>query len=131
MKLGALLFTFLTYGLFLAVYTGGDGNLEEFPTFDPPGIEFRTVPSSCSGFLDCTEYVGDIIVNFVLGVVYVVLLLVEIVRLLVELLILAVINAFAGLNGAPIWLNVGIISFFGIGFALAIYRAVRSGETET
>lgn len=130
MNLPALIFTFIVYGLFLAVYSGGDGEAEEFPTFSAPPIEFRDVPNGCGGFLDCTEYLADIVVNFVLGIVYAVLVLVEIITLLAQLLILAIQNAFTGLNGAPAWLNAGILAFFGITFAIAVYRMVRKGDAD-
>lgn len=132
MNLAALIFTFLVYGLFLSVYTGGTGGEEsEFPTFDPPETNFRTVPNGCGGFLDCTEYLADIVVNFVLGVVYIVLLIVEIIRLFIEMLILAITNAFTGLDGAPVWLNIAVLAFFSIGFSLGIYRAIRKGDTDS
>lgn len=131
MNLAAIVATFLFYGMFITLYESGTVDESTFPTFDAPGIEFETIPDSCSGFTDCIEYVGNILVNFVLGIIFVVLLIVAIIVLLVELLIVASTNAFTGAEGLPIWLNAGITAIFGIALAVVIYRMVRKGDTDT
>lgn len=127
----ALFFTFLAYGLFVATYNGNTSGENEFPTFSAPGIEFEDIPANCSGFLDCTEYLGKIFINFVLGIVYVVLLIVEIIRLLIAVMALILTNAFNGINGMPEWVNALFLGAFGVMVVIAIYKSIRKGDTDS
>lgn len=131
MNLAALIFTFLAYGLFVAMYQGDSTGESTFPAFEAPEVEFEDLPASCGGFTDCIEYVGNVIKNVVLGFVYAILLIVAIIRLIVELLVLIVASAFTGFDGAPEWLNILVATFFGIATAITIYRALRKGDTDT
>ncbi len=129
MNLMGILFAFIGYGLFAAMYNGETSTEPVFPTFTPPGIEFFDVPENCSGFTDCIEFVGEILTNFVLGIVYVVLLLVELVRFIVALMVVVLSNAFGGVESAPPWVNVMIVGMFTAATAIIIYKAARKGDT--
>src|SRR5688572_8759704 len=89
LNLGAIVLTFLFYGMFVTLYESGTVDESTFPTFSAPSIVFEDIPPSCGGFTDCIEYVGKILVNFVLGIIFVVLLIVSVIVLLVALLVIA------------------------------------------
>jgi len=130
MNLMVIFTTFLLYGLFVAAFNGETSTENAFPSFQEPSVDFYPIPDSCGGFADCIEYVGRIITNFVLGVVYVVLLLVEIIRVLVALIVLVVTSAFTGVDGAPTWFNNSVVGMFGVSTILIIYKSIRSGSTD-
>lgn len=132
MNLVAIAVSFLAYSLFVAMYNQDTSeDAPEFPTFDPPGVDFQNIPNDCSGLFDCTEFVGKVLVNIVLGVVYVVLLLVEIIRLLVEITTLILLSAFSGIEGVPAWFNTLIVGAFAVMTVVVIYKSVRKGDTDS
>jgi hypothetical protein len=131
LNLLALIFFFISYGLFVGLYNGAETGEYDFPTFDAPEIDFENIPASCSGFTDCIEYVGKVFINFVLGIVYVVLLIAEIVLVLVELLVLIANNSFEGFEGAPEWFNALILAMMAAALIIIIYKAIRKGDTDT
>lgn len=131
MNLLQIFFIFLVYGLFGAMYNNETSVENTFPTFQAPPVEFATLPTGCGGFFDCTEYVGKVLVNIVLGVVYFVLLVVEILRVLVAIIILIATNAFTGIEGTPAWLNPIILGTFGVAISIIAFKAVRSGDTDS
>jgi hypothetical protein len=130
LNLLSLFVTFLGYGLILAVYNGTGTTAQVFPTFDAPNVSFENIPSGCSGLTDCTEYVGKVIVNIALSVVYIVLLVVELVSFMVALFILITTNAFEGIEGVPAWFNALLLGIMGAATAIVIYKSIRSGETD-
>jgi hypothetical protein len=132
MNLVAIAITFLAYSLFVAMYNQSTSeDAPDFPTFSPPSVDFENVPSSCDGFLDCTEFIGKVIINIVLGVVYVVLLIVEIIRLLVEIATLILVSSFAGIEGVPTWFNTLVVGCFAVMTIVVIYKSVRKGDTDS
>lgn len=102
----------------------------ELPTFTPPSITFQDVPDSCGGFTDCIEYIGDLLTNVVLGVIYLILFIVELVRYIGLLTIFIAQNAFQGVDGAPDWLNLLMSTPLIAGTAIIIYKLARSGEDD-
>ncbi len=134
MNIQTTLFVFLAYGLFAAMYNGttadGVDTEDTFPTFEPPGIQFNTLPEDCDGFGDALFCIGVGIINFVIGIIYLILLIIEIIRILIVILTLIVTNAFTGFNGAPFWVNdLFLVAIFG-SFAISIYKAIRKGDTD-
>lgn len=101
-----------------------------FPTFDVPDLDFETIPNGCGGFTDCIEYVGNIIVNFVLGVVFVVLVLFELIGFIIEFVAILVTVGFEPLEGAPALVNVLLAVPTAAGIAIIIYKAIRKGDTD-
>lgn len=127
-----VLVAFVAYGLFVAMYNGGDGGAAStFPTFNAPTVSFQTIPSGCSGFFDCTEYVGKVLTNIVIGVVYAIQLIVEIVRVFVAMILLITTSAFSGVAGTPAWINVILLSVFGGSVVVIIYKSIRKGDTDS
>ena len=129
MKIVAIILIFIGYGMFTAMYNqGSDTAAADFPQFNGPNITFQSLPPNCSNIIDCTSYIGKVIVNIVLGVIYLVLLVVAVLLLIVQIVALIATSAFHGIDGASPWLNALIISFFGLSVSIAIYRAIRKGD---
>lgn len=105
------------------------GTTPTFPTFLAPSIDFQDVPDSCGGFTDCIEFVGKIIVNLVLGVVFLILIVVSMLIFLVALIAILSASAVTGIEGAPDWFNIIIVVIFGSIVGIIIYRSLRKGDT--
>jgi di/tricarboxylate transporter len=132
MKLLGIFFIFLAYGVFVAMYnTGESESAPDFPVFDAPEANFVDIPDDCSGFFDCTEYVGNVLKNIVLGVIYVVLLIVALLVFIIAFLALVAESAFSGIEGMPGWANALIVGVLGAAIAIIAYRAFRQGDTDT
>lgn len=101
-----------------------------FPTFTAPDLDFREIPESCGGFTDCIEYVGNIIVNFVLGIVFVILVVFGLIAFILEFVALLVTVGFEPLDGAPSFVNVLLAIPTAAGIAIIAFKALRKGDTE-
>lgn len=129
MKILAIALIYLSYGMFVAMYNGEQTDEQIFPTFASPAVEFEEIPSGCGGFGDCLEYIGRVITNIVLAVVFVVLFLAALIVFFAELLVIIGANAFEGVEGAPQEFNILVLAFFGLALGIAIFRAFRKGDT--
>lgn len=119
----------MAYGVFVAVYESDTSAAATFPTFNPPSIAFEEIPDGCGGFFDCTEFVGKVIVNIVLGVVYFVLLIVALLVFIVAFLAIVASSAFTGIDGMPAWGNAIILGIFGAALAVIIFKMTRKGDS--
>lgn len=134
MKFNAVLIVFILFAFstFKILYANSNDAAPhfEFPTLDPPDIEFRNVSGGCGGFIDCTEYLGAVLFNIGAGIIFLVLFLIELIVYVIELFALIVEVTFTGFAGAPWWVNaLSTLPFF-MAIGIIIYRLVRSGESE-
>lgn len=132
MKTVQLVFILLGYLVFQILFVGSGGAEDPiiFPTFDVPDFEFIDLSSGCGGFTDCIEYVGAVIYNIGLGIIFLILFLIELITFVFDLFALIVEINFTGFNGAPWWVNLMFTVPLGAIIALLIYRMARSGETD-
>ncbi|MHB1059786.1 MAG: hypothetical protein ACYC0F_18075 [Rhodanobacter sp.] len=132
MKIVTILFVFVAYGLIAAaiVNEGAQNPVFVFPTLDVPEFEFIDVTQGCGGVFECIGYIGDIIYNFVVGVIFVILFLANLLIYVAELFILIFTVAFEGAEGAPTEVNILLRLPFVAGIAFIIYKLIRSGKSE-
>lgn len=131
MKLIAIIFTLFAFALAksMILNTAEPGALE-FPTLDFPDANFDALPTGCGGFTDCIEYVGTVLVNLVLGIVFVVEVIFALILFVIEVFVLLATVGFTGVEGAPTWINALLVLPFVVGIGLVFYRLVRSGASE-
>lgn len=129
MKIIAVIFIFLSFTIFKAmVLETTQPDSFDIPTLDFPDLEFNELPDGCGGFTDCIEYVGNIIVNLVLGVVYVVLLLFNLVVFIAALFVLVGEVTITGIEDAPAWVNLIIFTpYLGI-VGIILFKLIRKGD---
>jgi hypothetical protein len=131
MRLIAILFILVTWTIVKGMIledTSGTPVLV-FPTFDTPDFEFIDLSGGCGGFTDCIEYVGAVIYNIGLGLIFLILFLVELLSYIFELLVLIFTIQFTGISGAPGWLNI-ILALPIVGaLAIIVYTMARKGNT--
>lgn len=132
MKIDLLLITFVLIawtGVKAMMLNADDPDSVEFPTFDSPDVEFETLPSSCGGFTDCIEFVGLIIVNLVLAVVFIILFLIALIAFVIEFVALLATVGFEPLDGAPAFVNVLLAVPTAAGIAIILFKMLRKGDT--
>lgn len=104
-----------------------------FPVLDVDSPDFIDLSGGCSGFVDCTEYLANVIKNIGSGIIFLVLFLIDLLVYLFELFALIATITFTGIEGAPSFVNVILTIAPLAGIAIMIYKmASRSeGTTET
>lgn len=100
-----------------------------FPSFDAPTFEPIDVSGGCSGFIDCTEYLGAVVFNIGLGIVFVVEFVIELTAFLFALFAVIIALQFAGIEGAPLWLNTLLVTPFVLAVSVILFKLVRSGAS--
>lgn len=131
MKIVAVIFIFLAFSLakILVLNEASETPVINFPTLDPPSFDPIDLSAGCSGFVDCTEYVGAVIYNLALGIIFLILFIIDLVLYIIQLFNLLLAVSFDGIEGAPFWIN----ALFSIPFlamiAFILYRLIRSGES--
>lgn len=130
-KLGYILYVFLAFGLFELLYFGAGGAAASFtiPTLEIPDFEFVDLSTGCGGFVDCIEYVGAVIYNIGLGIIFLVLFLIRLFVYVIEIVVLITDLMFTGFEGAPAIINVLITTPFYMSVALIVYRLLRKGDS--
>lgn len=114
----------------LVITEGGEAEIT-FPTFTAPDFQFIDLSGGCGGFTDCIEYVGAVLYNIGLGIIFLVVLLANLITYIFEIIVLLIEIQFLGVEGAPWWINT-LMSFpllAGMGFI--IFKLVRSGKSES
>lgn len=129
MKLINVVFVFLAFTIFKSmVLAETQPDAITFPSMDFPDLEFETIPDGCSGFTDCIEYVGKVIVNLVLGIVYVVLLLFNLIAFIAALFVTVGEVTVTGIDNAPWWVNLIVFTpYLGI-VGVILYKMIRKGD---
>jgi hypothetical protein len=132
MKILAIFFVLISFNLFKIVYNDStdSGPVIEYPTLNLPEFNPIDVSGGCGGFVDCIEYVGAVLYNLALGIIFVVEFLIRIFVYIFQLIILVVQQTFTGIEGAPLVINVLITLPYAAGIGFIIYKLVRSGESE-
>lgn len=134
MNLAGLVFALIAYSVLKFMIIGDVGGqpqpeVPEFGQFDA-NVDFRTIPSSCDGFTDCIEYVGDIIVNIVIGFVKLIEFIMNIIAYVVQLFIfLAQIN-IATIPDAPWYINILLLTPLTFLLTLLIFKLIRRGDDD-
>lgn len=131
MKLLVIIFIMIMFPVLVAVYNNEqtDSTPIVFPTLDTPDLDFVDLSGGCGFFLDCIEYLANVIFNFVLGLIFLVVLIIDVVIFIVELLVLLIDLQFSGIDGAPFYINAALI-MVPIAGAISIYLMIRSGKSE-
>lgn len=145
MKILATVVFLLAFAVFKGFLLEEATDLElDFPTLDLPQADtqpdcveatdvcFRQMDTGCSGVTDlgdCLTMIGNVIANVALALFYAVLFLISLVAFLFGVAKLLLWAGFSGIPGVPTVINGLITAVFAVGTALAIYRAIRSGET--
>lgn len=101
-----------------------------FPMFNPNTAFAPSFPSSCSGFIDCTEFVGKVIIGIVQSIVWITLLIVEIIDYLIDLMVLLITVSFAPLEGTHWFVNLVLTAIPAAILAFLIFSMVRKGDTD-
>lgn len=131
MKLIAILFILVAWtivkGMILEDASGTP--VLVFPTFDTPEFTFIDLSGGCGGFTDCIEYVGAVVYNIGLGLIFLVLFLIELIAYVFELFALIVTVQFTGIPGAPSWVSVLMGLPLIAGIAIIIFKMARKGDT--
>lgn len=101
-----------------------------FPTLDVPDFDFIDLSGGCGSFTDCIEYVGAVIQNVALGIIFLILLIINLLVYIFEVITLIVSINFSGFEGAPWYVN-AILSTPIVGsLALIVFLVVRSGRAQ-
>lgn len=131
MKIMYIIFVFLVYSVLtiMVINDNADRPVITFPTIDIPSFEFRDLSGGCGGFVDCIEYVGAVLFNIGLGIIFLVLFIVNLFVFLFALIALLLKVAFTGINGAPWWFNTIIVTLFLGSISIIVYRLTRSGAS--
>lgn len=101
-----------------------------FPTLDVPDFEFQDLSAGCGGFTDCIEFVGYVIYNIGLGIIFLVLLLINLVVYIFDILTLIIEINFTGIEGAPTFINAILALPFAASIAIIIFKLVRKGSSD-
>jgi hypothetical protein len=130
MKFVALLFVLLAYATTKAMIINDLNTAEvEFPVLTIPTFEFIDLSLGCAGFFDCTEYVGAVLYNMVLGIIFLVLLIVELLVYIVAMFATIFSLAFTGIEGAPEYINLLITVPMLAMLGMIIYKLIRAGSS--
>lgn len=131
MKVVAIIFIFLAFTLAkVLVVNETDGQPEIiFPTLETPDFEFIDLSGGCSGFTDCIEYVGAVIYNIGLGLIFIVLFIVNLMVYIFQLFAVLLSVTFTGIEGAPFWVNLLLTVPFLASIAFIIYKLIRKGSS--
>lgn len=131
MKIVALLFIFLSYSVVkaMALEEINDTPAFTFPTFELPSLDFIDLSGGCGSFTDCIEYVGAVIYNFSLGIIFLILLIIELIVYVLELVALLVAIQFTGFDGAPQWVNTILTTPFLAAVGFIIFKLIRKGSS--
>ena len=130
MRLIALIFFFLLYSSFkVLVFQEAGTEIEAFPTFVSPGIQFIDLSQGCSGFFDCTEYVGAVIYDIALSFLFIALLIYEVVRYLTAVIAWTILLQLTGLGDAPPMVNLLFAAPPAIMLGIIIFKMLRKGDT--
>lgn len=132
MKFLTIFFIFIAFTL-AKILILNEGNTEPivFPSFDAPDFDFIDLSGGCGGFTDCIEYVGAVLYNIGLTIIFLVLFIVELVTYVFELFALLLQVTFTGIDGAPFWINILLATPFAAAVALIIFRMSGGGEAES
>lgn len=122
---------FLAYALakILILNSSEDQPVINFPTLATPDIDFIDVSGGCSSFVDCTEYLANIIFNIGAGIIFLVLFIINLLVYLFQLFGLLLEVTFTGIDGAPFWVNALLTTPFLAAIAFILYRLIRQGES--
>lgn len=131
MKLLTIIFIFVSWTVVKgAIQSDLAGTpIVTFPVFETPTFEFIDLSGGCGGFTDCLEYIGAVIYNIGLGLIFLVLFLVELIQYIIAFFQLVIQIQFTGIPGAPYIVNVLLTTPFLAAIALIIYNATRRGRT--
>lgn len=132
MKLLAILFILVAWTVVkgLIVEDASGVPVLTFPTFETPSFAFQDLSGGCGSFTDCIEFVGYVLYNIGLGIIFLVLFFIELITYVFELFALIFQIQFTGVEGAPDYVNVLLALPFIAGIALIVFKMARSGETE-
>lgn len=131
MKLFALITIGLLYSVFKFVLLVESNVFEpELPEFQSPDLAFNDLSGGCSGIVDCTKYVGDVLYDIALSVVFLVRVIFESIQFGFGLVKLALVLHFAGFEGMPSWLNVTITGLLTIATLIAGFNFIRGRQVE-
>lgn len=132
MKIVTIIFIYAAYafGKLLIINSTTPLTPVELPVLVTPDFEFRDLSAGCGGFVDCIEYVGAVLYNIGLGIIYLVLLLVALTVYIIQFIAVLVAVSFVGFGGdAPAWLNALAILPFAAALGLIIYKLIRRGSS--
>lgn len=132
MKIVFIIFVFLAFTLakILVINESTESPSIIFPTFDAPALDFIDLSAGCGGFVDCLEYIGAVIYNIGLGLIFLVLFIIELVGYIFELFALLINVTFTGVDGAPFWINALMTTPFLAAIAFILYKLIRKGSSE-
>lgn len=132
MKALAIVFIFVAFSFakLLIIQEGSGAPAFTFPTFDAPTFEPIDLSAGCAGFFDCTEYVGAVFYNIGLGLIFFVEFIIELIGYIFSIIVLLISVQFAGIDGAPFWINGLLLLPFLLGMALIVFKLLRKGDSE-
>lgn len=135
MKISLLALTFflLAFTIFKILYVNEDSGVPSisFPTFEPPDITFIDVSGGCGGFIDCTEYLANVIFNIGAGIIFLVQFIIELVVYIVQFFAVLIQVQFIGIDGAPWFINLLLATPISVAIGLILFKMFRSGASET
>lgn len=133
MKIGFILFVFLAYAMAkVLILNESQGQPAiDFPTLDIPSFDFVDLSGGCGGFVDCIEYVGAVLLNMTLGIIFIVLLLINLIVYVFEVIGKILSLTFEGIEGAPFWVNALVVTPFLAALGVVIFKLIRSGESNS
>jgi small-conductance mechanosensitive channel len=130
MKIVMIAFVLITFSVVQALILSGETDAVTIPTLNAPDTDFNDFPDDCSGFFDCTEYVGQVLIVIGQAIIYVVLLIVALLIFLVQFTAFLAESQFTGVDGAPPWVNLLLSLPFLLAIGLFLFKALRKGDTD-
>lgn len=101
-----------------------------FPQFNPPSLAgFDSPGASCSGFVDCFEFIGNVIIWIGQALIFVGQLLIVLMIYILQVLIYIGRVTFQGIDEAPVIVNLILTIPIFAGIGLILYTMVRKGGT--
>ena len=129
MNLIEILFVLLAFSFGKAlVLNEAEPGAISFPAISEVPFSVSTPPSSCSGFTDCIEFVGLILLSFVQGILFIVFFLFNLIVFVFELLVVFAEVTFTGIDGAPFWVNGLLMLAYPGALAITIFKMFRKGD---
>lgn len=136
MKFNALFifFVLLAFSAFKLIYVESQNQPTglELPVFNLPQVVFQNLTGGCGGFIDCTEYLADVLLNIGAGIIFLVLFIIALVVYIIDLVIFITELTFTGFGeGTPWYVDVLATAPFFLAIGFIFYKLGRKGDSES
>lgn len=131
LKLLEITFVFLAFSIVKALFLAQVTEFTvEFPTLDVPEFDFVETGGGCGGFSECLEFIGFVLRNIAIAVIDTVELLFSLTVFFFEFVAVVTDVLFTRIDGVPFYIDLVLFGGYTAALAIALYRAIKSGDAE-